>query len=387
VRAHPREGIVPQLHGKGTAVTVDPRRLVDVFQDSGSDPLVLRELDASVRAALGGDSTPLLRLVAYSADDNGGSADPGYFSDGDYMAVGCTDYPQLFSLRAPPSMRRRQLAASVAAAPAGVFAPFTAAEWVTMSGYSETYDACLNWPSPRHRAPVLPARSRPLPASVPLLVVGGDVDNLTPLSDAERFGPTLGRRVRVVDLHNTVHVTSEGDTFLSDGAACARAIMRRFVRSPARLARLDTHCAPRIPHIHTPGAYPRTLALATPASVVSGPAPGIEARQAATVAAGAFADAATRSLATGSAQGPGLRGGVYKTSGSGRLRVTLAHIRFVTNAVIDGIGTYRVAGGAALATLTVTVGTRRFTVAVAWDQRSLYARAQVGSSVLRLPAP
>ena len=71
--------------------------------------------------------------------------------------------------------------------------------------------------------------------------------------------PGLGTRVRVVDLHNTVHVTSEGDTDLSVGAACARAIIRRFVVAPERLRTLNTSCAARIPHVHTPGAYPLTL--------------------------------------------------------------------------------------------------------------------------------
>ena len=63
---------------------------------------------------------------------------------------------------------------------------------------------------------------------MPILVIGGDVDDLTPLSDVRKFAPTLGRNVRVVDLHNTVHVTSEGDTFLSVGADCARSIIDRF---------------------------------------------------------------------------------------------------------------------------------------------------------------
>ena len=282
VRTHPLTGTVP---GTRRRLTITPRRLVDLFQDGGSDPLVLRDFDASVRAALTGDPTPILRLAAYGAS-NGGIADPGYFSDGAYMAVSCTDYPQLFSMHAGPAARRRQLADSVSHAPAGVFAPFTAAEWVTMSGYSETYDACLDWPRPTHRAPVPPTPDRRLPASVPLLVVGGDLDDLTPLSDSARFGPTLGRTVRVVDLVNTVHVTSEGDTYLSDGAACARSVMRRFVSAPQQLARLDTRCASEIPHIHTPGAYPASFAGTAAATLVSGPDPGIFARRAATLAAG-----------------------------------------------------------------------------------------------------
>lgn len=297
---------MPDLGGHRTRAVVDPRRLADLVQDAGSEPLVLRDLDAAVRAALGGEPAPLLRLVVRTAA-NGGSANPGSFSDGAYMAVSCTDYPQLFSLQASPAVRRRQLQAHLSTAPPGAFAPFTTREGVSMSGYSQSYDVCLERPRPRHLAPVLPARTRPLPASVPLLVLGGDLDDLTPLSDAERFGPTLGQRVRVVDLVNTMHVTSEGGTYLVDGAACTRAIIRRFVREPGRLAQLDARCAAKNPHIHAPGAYPGSFEGAAPAALVSGPEPGPGARRAATVAARAFADATMHQVATSATRGAGLR--------------------------------------------------------------------------------
>src|ERR1700761_7496449 len=177
--------------------TVGPRQLVDLVQNAGSEAYIWRELDPSVSAALAGDDLPLLRLAAYGTS-NGGYANPGYFSDGAFMAISCTDYPQPFSRDAPLARRRAQYAESLARARAADFAPFTAAEWFSMSSYSETYDACLRWPSRVHHAPVLPRRTKPLPASVPVLVVGGDIDDLTPLHDVRRFAPALGARVRIV---------------------------------------------------------------------------------------------------------------------------------------------------------------------------------------------
>ena len=59
-----------------------------------------------------------------------------------------------------------------------------------ISGYSQPYDGCLDWPRPVRTPPPLP--ERPLPASVPVLIVGGDLDSLTPFADAEVFGPKLG---------------------------------------------------------------------------------------------------------------------------------------------------------------------------------------------------
>jgi hypothetical protein len=52
---------------------------------------------------------------------------------------------------------------------------------MSMSGFSQPYDICLDWPRPVHHAPVIPARAGPLPAGVLLLIIGGDLDDLTPL--------------------------------------------------------------------------------------------------------------------------------------------------------------------------------------------------------------
>ena len=383
LRRRALRGTVPGLHGRRSSVTVGPRQLADLFQDAGSEPTVLRDLDASVRAALAGDAAPLLRLVLL-VDGNGSSNDPAYFSDGLYMAVSCTDYPQLFSMQAPPAVRARQFRAAVHRAPAGAFAPFTAPEWVSMSGFSQPYDVCLHWPRPVHHAPVIPARSHPLPASVPLLIIGGDLDDLTPLSDVERFGPSLGRHVRIVDLVNTVHVTSEGDNYLSDGAGCAQAIIRRFVVTPARLDRLNTRCAARIPHIQTAGAYPRTFDHVAAAALVSGAGPGLRARRAATVAADAFADAFMYWVYTGAHHGPGLRGGQFSVAGN---EVHLSDLRLVSDARVDGAGTYRRSDGSAAAKLTVTVGGHHLHFTLGWTQATAYARARIGRALLRLPAP
>jgi pimeloyl-ACP methyl ester carboxylesterase len=385
VRRRPVRGTVLTNHGRVRSA-ITPTALVNLFQDGGSDPYPWRVFDASVRAALAGNPTPMLRSIV-DDDDNGGVANPLDFGDGDYMAVSCTDYPQLFSLDVPTSARPSQYAKSIATAPPGAFRPFTAAEWVTMSGYSETYDSCLNWPVPVHSQPMIaPVGARRLPASVPLLIVGGDLDDLTPLHDARRFGPTLGRDVRVVDLHNTVHVTSEGDTFLDPGARCVRSIIDRFVLDPGALQRMSTRCASRIPALQTPGAYPRTLAGARAASVVSGPAISLAARRAVTVAAGALADATIRFQEFLPDHGAGLYGGTWRFTG--RNRYVLDGIRFTTDSSVTGTGSYRASDGATAGTLTVR-GPRLapVTVSVAWDARSQRARASIGATALTLPAP
>jgi pimeloyl-ACP methyl ester carboxylesterase len=397
VRRMPFAGATRDADGRTIGVTVEVRALVDLVQDAGTDPVVYRELDASVRAALAGDDVPLLRLVGQSRTFDHGNSSAGDFSNGLYFAVACTDYPQLFDMRSTPAQRRIQLAASLRRAP-DAFAPFTPAEWVKMSAFSEAYASCLDWPRPvrraavvpaiAHEVPAIPAMAAPLPASIPILVLGGDIDSLTPLSDVKKFAPALGRSVRVVTLRNTVHVTSEGDTYLTAGAACARSVIRAFVSAPRRLASLDASCADRIPPIHTPGAYPATLSAAAPATLVSGPDPGPDARRAVTIAAGALADATMRWYYSSSARGPGLRGGDFTVSGGAPLRFRLSGVRFVSDATVDGPGTWDPPTGRVHGTLVVQPdGGAPVQVTVDWDQRTPVATATVGGASLSLPAP
>ena len=191
----------------------------------GVGPGDLRELDASVRPRWPATTcrccgSPGRRTVEPHA------VDADYFSRGAYLAVACLDYPRLVS-RLPPD----------------AFAPFTAAEWLTISGFSQPYDVCLDWP---RSAPAGGADRRSV--VVPVLIVGGDLDSLTPLADAPEFGPKLGDDVSIVTLQNTVHVTSEGDNYLVEGMRCARRVIRSFLRGA-----LNSSCAGAIPALHTPG--------------------------------------------------------------------------------------------------------------------------------------
>jgi pimeloyl-ACP methyl ester carboxylesterase len=354
VRSAPIAGTTRDADTSILQARVDPRVLADMVQDSASDPVTLRELDASVRAALAGDDVPLLRLAGQSGTWNHSPSDADYFSRGAYLAVSCLDYPQLRSFAGAPE----------------AFAPFTAAEWLTISGFSQPYDVCRDWPASK-RPPAVPD----VKVDVPILMVGGDLDSLTPLSDAPTFAPGLGDDVTIVTLENTVHVTSEGDTYLGEGMRCARTVIRSFVRGS-----LDASCAGSIPALHTPD-YPLTLAAAAPATLASGPDPGETARRAATVAAQAFADATMRWVYTGGGRfGAGLRGGRFVAHGE---KLTLRRVRFVADAEVSGSGTFKAATGAVDATLKVA----GVTVHLTWTQATPQARATIGDSVMAFPAP
>ncbi len=371
VRDETIRGSTRDADSSALQVRVTPRTLVDLVQDSASDPVILRELDASIRAALSGDNVPLLRLAGQA---NSWSHTPGEaedFSRGAYLAVACLDYPQLFDLDASPEERRAQLTAQVAP---NAFAPFTAREWVTVSGFTQPYDVCLDWPEPVRRPAAVPN----VKVDVPILIIGGDLDSLTPLSDAPLFAPRLGDNVRIVSVKNTIHVTSQGLDYLGAGARCVRTIIRAFVRAPDTDP--NTSCIAAVPALHRPHGYPATMADVVPAGLASGPDPGEDTRRAATVAAEAFADAVIRRHYSGGTRGPGLRGGRFTVSGE---RFTLSGVRFVSDATVDGSGTYRSSTGAVDATLEVG----DVTVRVRWTQATPFATANIENSVLLLGAP
>lgn len=294
------ERLTRLLSALPSGITVS--QVADMVQDSASDPVILRELDASVRAALAGDAVPLRRLVKQSREWSHGTSTPDYFSDGLYWAVNCVDLPQLFPI-------------DITKAP-DAFRPFTPAQWLTISGYSQPYDGCLDWPAPVKKPPPLPD----VKVSVPVLIVGGDLDSLTPFADAQVFGPKLGSNVTIVKLPNTVHVTSEGDTYLVRGAACGRAVIRSFTRGA-----LDTACTATIPPIHTPD---------------------YQATDPAAIAANALADAAVRSFYSESRSG--LRGGKFTVKGD---TITLRDVVFAPGTKVSGTGTFK--NGIYAGTLTV----------------------------------
>lgn len=151
---------------------------------------------------------------------------------------------------------------------------------------------------------------------------------------------------------------------------------------------LDTGCTRDIPPVHTAGAYPRRLADAVPATLVSGPDPGLARRRAVTVAVGALADAPVRWWFSEAARGSGLRGGSFTAKGYPLVRLRLHRVRFASDVSVSGLGSWRFGDGATRGTLrAVFAGDSAVRLRVAWEQRSRLAIVHVGRSTLSLPAP
>jgi TAP-like protein len=346
----PVRGVTTSVAGTRQRLTVTPETLVNLVNNAGFDPVVYQDLDAAARALLRrGYAAPLLRIAALSLGYDDTNESLNGFSDGLFFAVSCTDYVQLFRRTAAPAARARQYAAALAAEPPETFAPFTVAQWTAMDQYTEAYSACLDWPTPARLVRPVTARPPLVPRRLPVLVLSGTLDSLTPrLDGATVVARDMGPSARLVTVASLTHVT------LQDGDdACPASIYQRFVADPAGLATESTACAARVAPVHAVGRYPRWLAQAVPAAPRRGNTAGRRARQAAAIALASVGDEISRyPLLDGSAD-HGLLGGRVRFSGGNVLTITLRGARGVRDAAIDGRARWNQSSGRVTARLTV----------------------------------
>jgi pimeloyl-ACP methyl ester carboxylesterase len=341
--------IVGQTREPGAAPStwrVDVGTLVALVVNAGADTGVYRDLDAAARAVLErSDAVPLLRLAAKSIlnEDQGPVEE---WSAGLYVALSCTDYPQAFDIDAPPAARGAQYRAAVDELPDDVYAPFSVPEWLTSP--AAEFDACLDWPSPVRDDPPITGEPPLVPPDLPVLVLSGGLDTLTPWTDGRAVAEQMGPSARWVKVENTAHVTALGDP---DG--CASDLVLDFVGHPERLQSMDTSCAARIPEVRVVGAFPRRLAGATPASPRPGNQAGPLGRRLAAVGAAAVGDAIATWWYLPGSVGHGLRGGRFTFSGEEVVRFRLQRVRLVADATVEGRAAWNTTTGRVIARVTV----------------------------------
>jgi pimeloyl-ACP methyl ester carboxylesterase len=354
VRRHPISGKVPGSNGTIDNVSMRVTGLVDLLTDAAGDPGIYRAIDASARALLQDrNPAPLLRLYAQRlANDEAYFGLPASeYSVGLYLAASCLDYPQLFSMSATPRLRAAELAQAVALLPGSTFGPFTTAEWLAQDQNSEAYTACLDWPAPTVAQRPIAGAPPLLPASMPVLVLGGELDSLTPPAGVPAVLSQLGGRSRFIEVANATHVVGENNT------PCGSTLVKAFVLHPQAIGSLDASCAKAAPPIQAVGIYPGRLSAA-PAS--HPPAKGTASPRALHIPFAAVftaEDAIARYEAIGATVDHGLFGGVIRANAAGTL-LTLTRDQLVPGVAISGnvriTATNSSRGDVAAATLTVT---------------------------------
>ncbi len=395
LREHPISGTVPGPTGELQKVSMGVTGLVNLLSDAAEDANVYRELDAAARALLdAGDPAPLLRLYAQRL-----AVDEAYFGEPVreysvelYLATSCLDYPQLFDMSSSPAVRAEELAAAEAVLPTATFSPFSTAEWLTQDENTEAYTACLDWPSPTIAQPPTTDKLPLLPGSLPVLVLGGELDTWTPAAGVPNVLAEIGGHARFIELANSTHVVGEGDT------VCGSTLVQEFVSDPQALDALNAACAPAVPPIHTVGVYATRLSEEPPLSAAPGNGAPSADLQLAAAAASTAGDAIARYQAIEAKHDRGLAGGSVTVSRDGTL-LTLREDRLVPEVAVSGTVELAPApdpedGETVLATLTTKApGMRKASFTATWTTAGAGAEAQLVGAVGRqavagsMPAP
>lgn len=395
LRAAPLTGTTTGLDGQPTTITVAVTTLVDLVDDAGSDPAVYQGLQAAAQAFLGHkDAVPLLRLAEQTIAYDGTNLPPPAFSETLYFAAACTDYPQLFSMTGTGDQRARQFRSRVAARPRAAFAPFSAAEWTAANAYTNSYDGCLDWPAPQGTRTPVTARPPRVPPTLPVLVLGGDLDSLTPAAGGRHVAAQLGPSARFVTVPNLTHITAMPDRTRPGPEACGQSLYRQFLRTPTALAHLDTSCTRHTPAVPVLAAYPARLADTVPATPSAGNRADADALRAAASGVAVVGDAIVRSSYLAGGRDTGLRGGTWTVTGDTLACFGFTGVRWVDDAAVSGTAVWDRVRGVVTAHLRITPDTGPdSTVDTTWNTLTPQVPASVTGTAdgtpLRgtLPAP
>lgn len=180
----------------------------------GANPAELTALGmlpAALHAAVRGDDMPLRDFAARAGGE------PATEKIDLYLTVACNDYPTLWSRQAPVPERAQQYRQVVETA--GDTGAFSAAGF--NGGIRDGGDACLRWPA-FTEAHAAPARGA-LP-DVPVLVLSGDLDAITPDANGQRVA-AMFPRATFLSVPNTGHIPD------LEPSGCVVGIVDHFVRT------------------------------------------------------------------------------------------------------------------------------------------------------------
>ncbi len=382
VEAHPFTGSAPDGNGKIVNVTANGESLAYEAYSDSSESVVYRELDPAARAYLEhGDTAPLLRLLAENASasmSNCGGGDPACYSAGLFVAVSCTDYPQVYDMTALPGLRPGQDLASILreeVSDPGVYAPFTIGEYRTMPLPSSVLDMCLPWPVPSLAHPP----GEPVPPgvvfpSIPVLVLSGQLDSLTPAQQGAEAAALFPNAQQIV-VANSFHVTAEGD--LDD---CASVIAVNFFRS---LNPGDISCASQIAEVRMVPKFALSMYELDPAAPGEGNQGTRADLQAAAAAALTAGDAMARWWVNYTGADVGLRGGQFQYTDTGsHTSFTLANCQWVEDLAVSGtIEWNTIVPSPVVAQLTFDTPDGAGTLTVSWYYSQPRAQAAIQGTI------
>jgi pimeloyl-ACP methyl ester carboxylesterase len=230
----PLQGHLVSRRGRRRRASLSRHELFDLLLAGSFDGGLRTPFPAAVRSALRGDAAPILRLERRAGDvaDLIMRVPPRELSLATNVATSCEETSLPWPRTAPFADRRRQAAALIGSLPASLFRPF---DRLTALG-ADLPRTCERWPA----APAPPLLTRGPAPDVPVLVLEGEDDLITPVESARRVA-ALFPSARLLVAQETGHDASDAE------ADCARRGLQRFFsgrrvtracpRSPVRLNR------------------------------------------------------------------------------------------------------------------------------------------------------
>jgi pimeloyl-ACP methyl ester carboxylesterase len=388
LRARPFQASAADADGRLRHFTASAGALATVMFGQAPAYATLRDTDAAARAFAAGDHLPLLRLMAEAlaaTDSRDATHDPRKFSAGLAAAVTCHDTPQVLDMTLAPAARRSAFEAALAAREArhpDGYAPFSAAEYLRMPPDYSFLDECLDWPvaDAAHPAGRVVPPGAPYP-DIPVLVISGELDDMTPAADAEKAARQFAHARHVV-VGNGWHVNALPEA----RGSCAPRIAAAFIEDPARATRAAAAdiagCDPDAAPLRLAPPFVRGYARARPATLIAGRHAGASELAAAGAVVATLGDVLPR-LAASSGRGVGLRGGRFVVSADGeRLSARLAGIRWAEDLAVSGTVEWTPTHGEARAQLrfhTTAGPSGRLTIR--WSEGAGDARARIDGRI------
>jgi pimeloyl-ACP methyl ester carboxylesterase len=389
LRAQPFAAHVRYDDGRVIDFTADATALAILMFGGSPAYASVRELDAAARAFSAGDRLPLLRLMAEtlgSVDSRDATQAPAKFSEGYAAAVFCQDHPQIFDMHLPPAervaARDRIIAAREVSAP-DTYAPFTIEEYRRMPLDYAFIDECVRWPAVAPAAEPLTFDGVRYP-QVPVLVISGELDNMTSMADGAAAAARYAHARHIV-IMNSLHVNA----LPRARSECAATLVRRFM---TELEVGDERCAAEIAPLPLVPLFARHLHDLAPAHALTGNEGDEEALRLVSAALFTSADVITRAAESGAGPGVGLRGGTFTTANQGTgYRLTLHEVRWTEDLAASGRIDWPGRSGVVQAELEVRSPEASGRLELSWPEGASAARASVrgtfGGKTIAAEAP
>ena len=336
LRERPFAAQVRAANGAVMDFTADAAQLAIVMFGGSPAYATVREVDAAARAFSSGDSLPLLRLMAEtlaSVDSRDPTRSPARFSAALAAAVFCQDPPQIFDMRLAPARRvaaRDALIVQRKTSAPGTYAPFTIDEYRRMPLDYAFIDECVRWPVPAPGdapSPLGSAHARY--PDVPVLVVSGELDNMTSVADGADAAARFPRAHHVV-IANSLHVNALPHA----RSECGAILVRRFLQS---LSTGDESCAAAVPPVRLVPSFAREARELAPAQASADNGAADEQLRVVTAALLTCQDAISRARENGPGEEVGLRGGRFAVARRGEgYQLTLQQVRWTEDVRVSG---------------------------------------------------